>query len=133
MGPGRRRGGPAELGRHDGSVSAVAALADGRLVTGGPDGWVLVWDPAHPGADPAELGRHKGWVRAVAVLADGRVVTGGEDDGRVLVWDPTGASTQVVQLTCSVTALATALIGPARSNLVVAHEGSGFSLWSFTG
>jgi WD40 repeat protein len=124
---------PAELGRHDGFVSAVAALADGRVVAGGPDGRVLVWDPAHPGALPAELGRHVGWVRAVAVLADGRVATGGEDDGRVLVWDPTGASTQAVQLTCSVTALATALIGPAKSNLVITHEGSGFSLWSFTG
>ena len=62
-------------------------LPDGRVVTGGDDGRVLVWDPAVPGAGPAELGRHDGWVRAVAVLADGRVVTGG-DDGRVLVWDP---------------------------------------------
>ncbi len=126
--------GPAELGRHDDLVRAVAVLADGRVVTGGGfDGRVLVWDPAHPGALPAELGRHEGLVRAVAALADGRVVTAGEDDGRVLVWDPTGASTQVVQLTCSVTALAAALIGPARSNLVIAHEGSGFSLWSFAG
>ena len=76
-----------ELGRHDGRVRAVAVLADGRVVTGGDDGRVLVWDPADPGADPAELGRHDGQVRAVAVLPDGRVVTGG-DDGRVLVWDP---------------------------------------------
>ena len=76
-----------ELGRHDGTVVAVAVLADGRVVTGGGDRRVLVWDPAHPGAGPAELGRHDGWVQAVAVLADGRVVTGG-NDGRVLVWDP---------------------------------------------
>jgi WD40 repeat protein len=102
------------------------------VVTGGDDGRVLVWDPADPGAGPAELGRHHGTVEAVAVLADGRVVTGG-DDHRVLVWDPAGACTQVVQLNCSVTALATAPLGLARSDLVIAHQGSGFSLWSFTG
>ena len=40
---------PAELGRHDGPVRAVAVLADGRVVTGGNDGRVLMWDPAVPG------------------------------------------------------------------------------------
>jgi hypothetical protein len=49
-----------ELGRHDGPVRAVAVLPGGRVVTGGDDGRVLVWDPAHPGAGPAELGRHDG-------------------------------------------------------------------------
>ena len=124
--------GPAELGRRVGAVSAVAVLADGRLVTGGFDGWVLVWDPAAPATGPAELGRHEGWVRTVAVLADGRVVTGGADR-RVLVWDPARAGTQVVQLSCPVTTLAAAPPGPARSNLVIAHRGTGLSLWSFTG
>ena len=76
-----------ELGRHDDMVTAVAVLPGGRVVSGGGDGRVLVWDSITPGADPGELGRHDGWVTAVAVLPDGRVVTGG-DDGRVLVWDP---------------------------------------------
>ena len=62
-------------------------LPDGRVVSGGGDGRVLVWDPARPGTGPVELGRHDGSVWAVAVLPDGRVVSGG-DDGRVLVWDP---------------------------------------------
>ena len=56
-------------------------LADGRVVTGGDDGRVLVWDPAAPGAAPAELGRHDSGVWAVAVLPDGRVVTGGTTGG----------------------------------------------------
>ncbi len=123
--------GPAELGREHGRVDAVAVLPDGRVITGG-DRRVLMWDPARPGIGPAELGWHGGTVRAAAILADGRVVTGGADR-RVLVWDPLEASTQVVQLSCSVTALATAPFGPAGSHLVIAHEGNGFSLWSFTG
>lgn len=121
--------GPAELGRHQGRVRAAAVLADGRVVTGGSDRLVLVWDPADPGSSPAELGRHDGAVRAVAVLADGRVVTGG-NDGRVLVWDLARRGTQIVQLSCSVTCLATRSFGPVRSDFVIAHglRGFGFSL-----
>ncbi|HSZ29283.1 MAG TPA: hypothetical protein VK784_05935, partial [Pseudonocardiaceae bacterium] len=83
-----RRANPAvaaELGSLDSSVEAVAVLPDRRVVTGGDDGRVRMWDPV--GATPVEFGRHDDWVRAVAVLPDGRVVTGG-DDRRVRVWDP---------------------------------------------
>jgi WD40 repeat protein len=110
-------------------VQAVAAVADGRVVAGGCDGRVLVWDPAAPGAAPAELGRHDGPVWAVAALPGGRVVTGG-DDRRVVIWDPARANTQVIQLSCRVASLATAPPSPARPDLVIAH-GDGFSLWSF--
>ena len=107
---------PAELGRHDDWVSAVAVLPDGRVVTGGDDGRVLIWDPADPDAAPAELGRHYGLVWAVAVLPDGRVITGGYDR-RVLIWDVARPNTQVIQLSCSLTILATAPPGPPGSNL----------------
>jgi WD40 repeat protein len=87
-----------------------------------------VWDPARAGGGPAELGGHDGGVRAVAVLPDGRVVSGG-DDRRVLVWDVT-TRTEIAQLGCSVTALATGPLSPGGSSLVIAHHGAGFSLWS---
>ena len=110
----------------------MAALADGLVITcGGPDGRVLVWDPAHPGVSPDELARHDGWVRAVAALADGRITTSGYD-GRMLVWDLSEANAKIIQLTCSVTALVAVLLTTARSELVIAHEGTGISLWSFT-
>jgi WD40 repeat protein len=125
--------GPIEIGRHSDLVRAVAVLPDGRVITGGDDGKVLLWDPARPESGPAELVTHDGPVRAVAVLADGWVVTGGFDR-QVQVLDLAGASTRVAsRLNCSVTALAAAPLGRTGSSLVIAHEGSGFSLWSFTG
>jgi WD40 repeat protein len=124
--------GPAKLGHHDDWVRAAAVLADGRVVTGGSDRRVLVWDPADPGTGPAELGHHDGAVRTVAVLAGGRVVTGG-NDGRVLAWDLARPGVQIDQLSCSVTCLATRPFGPVRSDFVIAHGLSGFSLWSLMG
>lgn len=98
--PGSAGGALSELGHQYGPVAAAAVLADGRAVTGGGDGRVLVWDPDQPGGGPSELGRHDGSVGAVAVLVDGRLVTG-RDDGRVLVWDPAAACTLVAQLSSS--------------------------------
>jgi WD40 repeat protein len=92
----------AELGRHDDSVNAVAVLPDGRVVSGGSEGKVLVWDPSRPGRRPVELGGHDGRVNAVAVLPDGRVVSGGDvepaEGGRVLVWDPAAPGADPVEL-----------------------------------
>jgi WD40 repeat protein len=87
----------AELGRHDASVDAVAVLPDGRVVSGGRDGHVLVWDLSRPETGPIELGRHNGSVAAVAVLPDGRVVSGG-DDKRVLLWDRSRPETDPIEL-----------------------------------
>ena len=74
-----------ELGRHGGGVRAVATFDDGRVVSGGHDGRVRVWNPQHPG-DPLELGRHDGSVRSVTLIDSGRVASGG-NDGRVRVWN----------------------------------------------
>jgi hypothetical protein len=98
-----RRASPAlvlELGRHEHGVAAVAVLPDGRVVTGGDDGRVLMWDPAEPGTGPTEVIRYQGaaWkVGGVAVLPDGWVVTGGSD-GRVLMWDPAEPGADPVEL-----------------------------------
>lgn len=87
----------AELGRHYGSVNALGVLPDGRVVSGGTDRRVLVWDSARPESDPVELGRHHDFVLAVGVLPDGRVVSGGADE-RALAWDPARPGSDPVEL-----------------------------------
>jgi hypothetical protein len=119
-----------DLGGHDGGVRAVAVLPDGRVVSGGEDGRVLVWDPAQLGGGPVDLGGHDGPVVAVAVLADGRVVSGGYDN-RVLVWNA-ATQRQNAQLGCSVTGLAAGQTSDGGESLAVVHMGQGFSLWSTT-
>ncbi len=125
-----RRTNPAlilELGRHEGGLGAVAALPDGRVVTGGicGGGRVLVWDPAEPGTGPAELGRDEGGVGAVAALPDGRVVTGGiYGGGRVLVWDPAEPGTGPAELGRDIEVRAVAVLPDGR----VVTGGIGFGV-----
>jgi WD40 repeat protein len=76
-----------EFEGHDHGTAALAVLPDGRVVSGGMDGKVRVWNPAAAGPAPVELGHHDGGVLALAVLPDGRVVSGGMD-GKVRVRSP---------------------------------------------
>ena len=75
------------VGSHEGAVGALAVMPGGRVVSGGEDGTVRVWDPAQPEDTGVVVGRHEGAVGALAVMPGGRVVSGGED-GTVRVWDP---------------------------------------------
>ncbi len=73
---------------HTGSVLAVAVTADGsRVVSGGDDMSVRVWDPV-TGECLARLSGHTGSVRAVAVTADGSQAVSSGNDMSVRVWDP---------------------------------------------
>ncbi len=116
---------PIFLGTHDGPVLAVAVLVDGRIVSGGADHRIRVWNPTQPHASPTELGSHEGEVRAIAVLPDGRIVSGGADR-RVRVWKPVD-HTLSEQIACSVTALATGTSATGQTFLVIAQEGGGLT------
>ncbi|WP_374210923.1 hypothetical protein [Streptomyces sp. MCA2] len=44
-----------KLGRHALRVRAVTVTADGKVVSGGDDGKVMLWNPAHPAAPGRDL------------------------------------------------------------------------------
>ena len=85
----QRRALDAELSGHANDVESLAALSDGRLVSGSRDHTVKVWSvPVAAGAlalCSATLGGHTDAVLALARLPDGRVASGSED-GTVRVW-----------------------------------------------
>jgi WD40 repeat protein len=70
-------------------VWAVAWSPDGtRLLTGGEDSTVRVWDAAT--AEPLhQLTGHTDWVRAVAWSPDGTRLLTGSDDNTARIWDAT--------------------------------------------
>jgi WD40 repeat protein len=91
----------------------MGVIPGGQIVTGGPDGRVLLWDPDGVGADPVEVGRHEkvgspiqgmqgiavadsAKVTAVGVIPGGIVTAG--NDGRLLRWDLTRPGTNPVEL-----------------------------------
>jgi len=113
MGDPAQPGTPIEPGDQDDGVSAVAALPDGRAVSGRDDGR----DSAHPGT-PIELGAHKRSASTVAALPHGRVVTGSTD--RIIV--RTIPSATELDLACSVTATATMREPDNSTTLVVAYR-----------
>jgi hypothetical protein len=76
----------------------VAVLADGRVVSGGADKRLVLWEPAASDVQPNEGGRYdRAAVAAVAALPGGRVVSGG-CDGRVLLWEASEPGSQPVEL-----------------------------------
>jgi WD40 repeat protein len=64
-------------------VSALAWAADGRLASGGADGWVRVWPKG--GGVPREHRHGDTEITCVAWSEDGRLASGARD-GRVCVW-----------------------------------------------
>ena len=65
-------------------INALVQASDGRVISGGGDGWLLVWDLAAPG-QPSQVGR-SGWhVSALVPASDARAISG-DDHGKLLVW-----------------------------------------------
>lgn len=89
---------PIPLKGHQGGVWATAFTQDScRLVTGGQDGTVRVWDltAEDPSQDPIVLPGHDKGVNAMAVSPDGRrLVTAGED-GTARLWSLTAQDPSV--------------------------------------
>ena len=80
---------------HDGSVNAVAILADGRIATAGQDRRVAVWTP---GADQpaAVLAGHEAPVVALAASPDGKWLASASWDQTVRLWPVAGGLARVL-------------------------------------
>ena len=74
------------VGSHGSKILSLTAFDDGRTITGGVDGRILIWETSLPGADPREVGRHdSSGVSSLTALENRLVVSGGED-GFVRLW-----------------------------------------------
>jgi cytochrome c len=75
---------------HAAAVVAVATLDDGRLVSGGDDFTLIVWDRA-TGEGTRHLG-HKGKVAALDVSPDGAWIASASWDGSIGIWPVAGGA-----------------------------------------
>jgi WD40 repeat protein len=71
---------------HSGPVTVLAALSDGRLVSGAEDTTLRIWNPANP-SDCRILQGHSRAVTALAALRSGQIVAA-SDDHTVRLWNP---------------------------------------------
>jgi hypothetical protein len=75
---------------HQDAVYSVALRPDGqRIVSGGADGTVRLWDSSGK-AIGSPIKAHQGIVSSVALGADGQRIVSGGEDGTVRLWDSSG-------------------------------------------
>ena len=81
---------------HDGAVNAVAPLPDGRFLTGGEDGRVVIWGGAEP--KPVRIFEdHHGSVVGLAVSPDGANIASASWDGTVRVRPVAGGEARILE------------------------------------
>jgi cytochrome c len=78
---------------HESAVNAVAFAPNGRIVTGGEDGRIAIWQPGGP-SPPLELARtlegHTAPIVALAVSPDGRTLASASWDRNIRLWPLSG-------------------------------------------
>ena len=82
------------LQAHTDSVSSVAVLPNGDIVTGSQDQTAIIWSTE--GEQKQVLQGHTDAVNSVAVFPNGEIVTG-SDDNTAIVWTVEGAQKRVLQ------------------------------------
>ena len=106
------------------SVSAAAFTPDGkRLVTGGREGLITLWDVAS-GEPVLNLDRHDGCVTGLAFTADGSRMVSTATDGTALVWDLTAKLRPREESTVASADEAVKLLG--ADDAAQAHRGAAY-------
>ena len=80
---------------HASAVNAVALLPDGRIVTGGADGRIAIWQPGSP-APERVLEGHGAPIVGLAVSPDGKSVASASWDRSVRLWPLMGGEARVL-------------------------------------
>ncbi|MEZ6044238.1 MAG: WD40 repeat domain-containing protein [Planctomycetaceae bacterium] len=81
------------MAQHSDTISCLAVLRDGRIVSGSWDNTVKLFNPQRGSVET--IIRHKDWVTCLAVLPDGRIVSG-SGDGTVQLYDPQGGRPETI-------------------------------------
>jgi WD40 repeat protein len=119
-------GGPVtDLVGHDGPVFGMAWLPDGRLVTGGRDETLRLWDVDTGAVETVGTGSP---VTDVAVNAAGDLVASSGSDGIVRFWTTDDLSHPVAQ-TAAVAAGANAVVFSGTSDVVAAYGDGRVRFW----
>jgi WD40 repeat protein len=110
------------LGGHHDSILAIAVTPDGkRVVTGGRDRAVRIWDVG-TGKEAVQPSQHRDCVRSVAYLSERRAASV-SSDGQLRIWDlEAGKLERPVSLGTGAEAMA--VFGSGKQALVGGHDGS---------
>jgi cytochrome c len=81
---------------HQSAVNAVALTPDGRIVTGGEDGKIAVWQPGSP-VPQQVLEGHVAPVVSLAVSPDGQTLASASWDRSIRLWSLTGGEPRVLE------------------------------------
>ena len=81
---------------HESAVNAVALAPDGRIVTGGEDGKIAVWQPGSPAPEKVLEG-HVAPIVSLAVSPDGATLASASWDRTIRLWPLAGGAPRVLE------------------------------------
>jgi WD40 repeat protein len=115
---------------HASEVASVAASADrSRVVSGGFDGTVRVWNADSGAAVGEPLRGHEEWVTSVASTADGTRVVSLGTEGAVRVWDAVAGTAAMEPLAFDGSRACSVAVSADGSHVYSGHEDGRVRVW----